>query len=455
MTKRALALVLTTVLTFSLAGCGSTNQEQVSADVEQQVENTDNGPVELTVWGAPEESTMLKKQVDSFIKEYEGQAQFDIKVEAVKEEECKDAVLENMAEAADVFAFRNKQLAPLVAAGALSAVQVPDMVEIEVSAKAFERASFEKTLYAYPMATDGGYVVYYNKALMTAAEAGGSTDTLTYKAKALEKKIALNMSDAELLCHFWSYGEMYVRVNEEGTGNETNFDKMAGMYHTDAMIQGLIDMDYTGTIIDLDYEETLEAVKNEEVIAFIAPVAFKEEVEKVLGENCGIAKFPQFIIKNGTTKPGTSLDYRMFGVNACSKHIDWAHKLARYLTTEENQLMRLKETGARPCNAKAASSTLAVSDPVIKAINAEEKSSFVMDALPGYEVAVTSFVKWFMAQDFPPFEDVTDEETGKVVLDALDRIHKFAPYLADWKAAIENGQAYEPEVKGVIADVQE
>lgn len=455
MTKKALALVLSTVLAFSLAGCGSTNQEQVSADAEQQVEEINNGPVELTVWGAAEDSSLLKKQVDNFLKEYEGQAQFQIKVEAVEEEDCKDTVLSDMSKAADVFIFRDKQLAPMVAAGALSAVQVPDMIELEVSPKAFERASFQKTLYAYPMATDGGYVLFFNKEFVTPQEAGGSIDSILYKTVALEKLYAMDLSDPELIYHFWAAGDMHIKVSEDGTHNESTFDNMGGTYHSDYVMQGLVDVDYSTGFASMTVEESLEAAKTNDVVIFMAKSEWYDEIKAVWGENCGVAKVPPLIVKNGQMNLSTALDYRMVGVNAYSDHVDWAHKLATYLTNEESQKLRLKEKGDRPCNKTVASSTDAVSDPIIKAINAIEAKSFAIDALPGYEATLVGFMDWLLAGDFPPFEDLTDEETGEVLIEAADRIYNFSDNVKSLHKAIVNGTAFEPiEDEGVSADVQ-
>ncbi|MBQ7933612.1 MAG: extracellular solute-binding protein [Lachnospiraceae bacterium] len=455
MTKKVLALVLTTALTFSLAGCGSTDQEQVSANVDQQVEATDNGPVELTVWGSAEDSTLLKKQVDNFLKEYDGQAQFQIKVEAVEEEDCKDAVLSDMSKAADVFIFRNKQLAPLVAAGALSAVQVPDMVELEVSAKAFERASFQKELYAYPMATEGGYVLFFNKEFVTAQEAGGSIDSILYKTETLEKLYAMDLSDPELIYHFWAGGDLYIRVSEDGTHNESTFNHMGGTYHCDYIMQGLVDVDYSTGFASMTVEEALEAAKTDDVVVFLADSEWYDEIKAIWGDNCGVTKIPPLIVQNGQMNLSTELDYRMVGVNAYSDHVDWAHKLASYLTNEESQKLRLKENGDRPCNKAVASSTEATSDPIIKAINAIEGKSFVIDALPGYEKALVGLAQWILENDFEPYEDLSDEESGELIIEAADRVYNFKPIVPIFQEAILNGTAFEPiEDKGVSANVQ-
>ena len=48
--------------------------------------------------------------------------------------------------------------------------------------------------------------------------------------------------------------------------------------------------------------------------------------------------------------------YKMMGVNAYSKHKDWALKLADWFTNEENQMLRLEERDQGPSNKNAAAS---------------------------------------------------------------------------------------------------
>ncbi len=443
MTKKALVLALTLSMMLGLTACGGQNQgdQQVSADGNQQVENTDNGPVDLVVWGAAEDKALIEKQIANFEKAYEGQAQFQITVEAVEEEEAPAKVLENMDEAADVFIFRDPKLSTLVAAGALSAVQVPDTVEREATAYAFEAASFEKTLYAYPMATTGGYLTYFNKAEMTSAEAS-TIDSIIYKAEVLEKKFATDWTSAEDIYLFWGSAELYIRATEDGRGNETNVAATTGKHKGRQVSQGFADMIYEPAFASMTAEESMEGIKNGTVVAFIGRTELEDQVRAILGENFGVAKIPQLSLASGNFEVGCDLDYRMVGVNAYTEHTDWAHKLAAYLTNEESQTLRLKEKGDRPCNAAVATSTAAVSDPMIKAMNAQEKFCYSCTALPGYEEALVGFMQFMIENRFEPYEDLVDEETNEVLIETEDRVTDFQPYMLLLEDAILNNRAY-------------
>ena len=130
MRKNINALFITAVLAVSLSGCAGSNGESKAADADTELQNStdntdeteilsDNGNVELTVWGAEEDEALLTMIIESFQEEYKGQADFHITFTAQSESNCKDVLLGDLEAGADVFAFADDQLNTLVAAGAL------------------------------------------------------------------------------------------------------------------------------------------------------------------------------------------------------------------------------------------------------------------------------------------------------------------------------------------------
>lgn len=64
----------------------------------------------------------------------------------------------------------------------------------------------------------------------------------------------------------------------------------------------------------------------------------------------------------------TFTGYKMMGVNAYSEHPEWAHKLAEWLTNEENQTLRFVERNQGPSNINAAASDAVKQVPAIAAV---------------------------------------------------------------------------------------
>ena len=65
--------------------------------------------------------------------------------------------------------------------------------------------------------------------------------------------------------------------------------------------------------------------------------------------------------------------YKMVGVNAYSKHTDWAMKFADWITNEENQKLRFELRELGPANTNAASSDAVKNAPAIQALLAQSE----------------------------------------------------------------------------------
>ena len=82
----------------------------------------------LTVWGAEEDEELLRQIFSEFEEEYRGQADFVINYQPQSESHCMDALMADLENGADVFAFADDQLNVLVAAGALDPVEDATLV---------------------------------------------------------------------------------------------------------------------------------------------------------------------------------------------------------------------------------------------------------------------------------------------------------------------------------------
>ena len=113
----------------------------------------DNKNVELVVWGAEEDETLLRQIIERFQEEYKAEANFNITFAAQSEAGCKDALLADLEAGADVFAFADDQLNALVAAGALKPIENADQLKVENLPGAIEAASgngFSGSMFSLP-----------------------------------------------------------------------------------------------------------------------------------------------------------------------------------------------------------------------------------------------------------------------------------------------------------------
>ena len=111
------------LLAVFLTGC---QQNSLDPSGEEQTSGSDT--VNLTVWGAEEDEELLRQIIDGFETEYQEQADFQITYEPQSESHCTDALMADLENGADVFAFADDQLNTLVAAGALEPIENADTV---------------------------------------------------------------------------------------------------------------------------------------------------------------------------------------------------------------------------------------------------------------------------------------------------------------------------------------
>lgn len=131
--KNKIQIGLLLSATILLGACGEVKQAEQTEQLEstEAISDDKDGVVSLTLWGAEEDAELLEQMVNSFEQKYAGQADFDITITAESESTCKDTLLENLENGADVFAFVDDQLMTLVAAGALAPVPDADAVKVE------------------------------------------------------------------------------------------------------------------------------------------------------------------------------------------------------------------------------------------------------------------------------------------------------------------------------------
>ena len=150
--KKILALVLTLVMALS---CASMACAAYSGEIE--------------VWVADATVEFTKAQLEAFKATSDEYANLTFKVEPVGEGDAASNMVTDVEGGADVFAFAQDQLARLIAAGALIDVlpENAEIVKAENDAGSVAAATMGDLLYAYPMTSDNGYFLYYDKSVVT------------------------------------------------------------------------------------------------------------------------------------------------------------------------------------------------------------------------------------------------------------------------------------------------
>ena len=369
-TKRFLAFTLPVILmTGMLSGCQS---KQDGKEETLSPEDEMGGAVALTVWCASEDEELMNQMIGSFKTEYASEAEFNINIEAIGEADCKNELFKDMENGADVFTFADDQLRILVAAGALSPVMNADTVKSANIEGASETATINDKLYAYPMTADNGYFLYYNKAYFSEADVQ-SLNTMLDVAAASGKKVVMDWTSGWYLYSFFGGTGLEMGLNDDGVSNHCNWNATGTeIQGIDVAMAMLSIANHPGFLNAVD-ASFVSGIQDGSVIAGVFGVWDSNAVAEAWGENYGATKLPTYSCAGKDVQMASFTGYKMVGVNAYSENEEWAHKLAEWITNEENQTLRFTMRGQGPSNIKAAASPEVADAPAIQAILAQSE----------------------------------------------------------------------------------
>ncbi len=378
MRKKINAIFITAILAASLSGCASSERESKITDADTKLRNSaedtdeaellsDNGDVELTVWGGEEDEALLTRIIEDFQTEYKGQANFHITFTAQSESNCKDVLMGDLEAGADVFAFADDQLNTLVAAGALEPVENADRIKSENLPGAVEAASVGSTLYAYPLTADNGYFLYYNKQFFNQEDIK-SFDRMLQIAEENGKKITMDWSSAWYVYSFFGNTGLEVGLNSDGITNFCTWNQTEGDIKGEDVANAMLAIAESPAFLNTVEEGFLEGVQDGSVIAGVSGVWNAVAMEEAWGADYGASKLPTYTCAERQIQMASFSGYKLIGVNAYSEHHTWAVRLAEWISNEKNQQLRFEMRGQGPANTKAAESADVQDSPAITAL---------------------------------------------------------------------------------------
>ena len=360
MKKRAFLLILSVWMLTLLASCGGRDQP---ADSSQPANET----VALTVWGAEEDEALLQEIFSSFQSQYAGQASFQITYQPQSESNCKDVLLGDLENGADVFAFADDQVAALAAAGALDPIPASDAVRSANLSAAVEAASVDNTLYAYPLTADNGYFLYYNRAYFSEEDVQ-SLDRILEVAALAGRHVTMDWSSAWYVYSFFGNTGLEVGLNEDGLTNYCTWNSTEGDIRGVDVAQAMLSVASSPAFASMTDTEFLAGVQNGSVIAGVSGVWNAVAIEEAWGADMGAAKLPTYTCAGRQIQMASFSGCKLIGVNAYSSHPDWAARLAEWIVSESNQRLRFERRGQGPANANAANSPEVQAAPAIAAL---------------------------------------------------------------------------------------
>ena len=392
------------LLTVLLSGCQKNDPVPL-----EEVQTPDFDTVNLTVWGAAEDEELLRQIIETFEEAYSGQADFAITFQPQSESNCTNALMGDLENGADVFAFADDQLNTLVAAGALDPVENAESVRQSNLPEAVAAASVDDTLYALPLTADNGYFLYYDKEYFTQEDIR-SLDRMLDIAAEHGKKVSMEWSSGWYVYSLFGNTGLTVGLNPDGITNYCTWNSTEGKIKGTDVAQAMLDMAGHPGFVSTDDAGFLAGVQDGTIIAGVNGVWNAVAVEEAWGSGYGASKLPTYTCGGQEVQMASFSGYKLIGVNSYSAHKMWAARLAEWITNEENQKLRFAQRGQGPSNIVAASSEEVQSAPAIAALLEQSEFSYIQRVGGNYWDPVTAFTAEILAGN----------PSGKSLQDHLD-----------------------------------
>ena len=386
--KRNYHLLIPTVFALAafLSGCGDRDS------LVQEEQEPDSGTVALTVWGAEEDEELLRQIFEGFQEKYRGEAEFLITYEPQSESHCTDALMADLENGADVFAFADDQLNTLVASGALEPVENAEALRTSNLPEAVLAASVKDTLYAYPLTADNGYFLYYDKRVFSPEDIQ-SWDRMLDVAGEQGGKVSMEWSSGWYVYALFGNTGLTVGLNDDGITNYCTWNDTEGAIKGTDVARAMTAMAKHPGFLSTDDAGFLEGVRNGTIVAGVSGVWNAVAVEEAWGSGFGASKLPSYTCGGQQIQMASFSGYKLIGVNSYSEHREWAAKLAEWITNEENQELRFRLRGQGPSNKNAAASSEVQSSPAIAALLEQSEYSCLQRIGGNYWEPVSAFTR--------------------------------------------------------------
>ncbi len=352
---RIAALAMATMMLFTACGPanngpsnGSENQGNGGADL--------SGTYDITIWVSETEgvAALTQEQIDKFEAANPGIV-INATIEGVTEADSATKMITSVEDGADIYCFAQDQLARLVMAGALAELGegASKLVSESNDAGAVKAASVGGKLYCYPLTSDNGYYMYYDKSVIKEEHLDSLEDIIK------DCEDAGKMFSYDLAGNGWYNAGFFFAtgcVSEWTTGADgkftsvnDNFNSEAGLIALKGMQKILQSKAYVGSANASDFAAAIPSA------VVISGPWCSADVQKILGDNYGATDLPSFTVDGKSYHIGSFSGNKLMGVKPSTDNVKTAvlHKLAQFLTNEACSLERFNLVGWGPSNLAA------------------------------------------------------------------------------------------------------
>ena len=307
-------------------------------------------PLTAKIWVAGNAVELTKKQIEDFNASNKAGITIDAKVEAISEAEAATMMLVDVESGADIYCFAQDQFARLLKAGALDkmSAEAQKTVSKDNDAGSVAAATSGKNLYAYPLTSDNGFFLYYDKSIISDEDAD-SLEQIIADCEATDKYFAFEMQTSA-----WYMSSFFTGTgckSEWITDDEGNFVAVDDDYNSE---KGLTAVKGMKKLVDSSCHVSAGNVGQFEqgAAAVVSGTWDYEAAQEILGDNMGVTDLPSFEVDGKKYHLGSFSGCKLMGVKpqADDARTEGLNQLAQYLTGEQAQMERFEALSWGPSN---------------------------------------------------------------------------------------------------------
>ena len=396
MKKNLLLGVSALVLLGAVAGCkptpstssqgGSQGGQPSSSQGGSSVSNPLAGTYDFTVWVSetPGVKELTQTQIDEFEAANPGIV-INAKVEGVSEANSATNMIKDVESGADLYCFAQDQLVRLVQAGALNPLgegtraQVTEMND----ASAVAAATVGDYMYCYPLTSDNGYFMYYDKSVIQESSLD-SLEAIIADCEAAQRKFTFGLEgNAWYNASFFFATGCHSNWTADSEGNFTavddNFNSDAGLVALKGMSKLLQSPCHVDNDKAADFGNPIPSA------VVISGTWDSSDAKTLLGDNYAAADLPSFEVDGKSYHLGSFSGNKLMGIKPQVDNLRTAvlQKLALHLTGEKAQLERFDLVGWGPSNKAAQQNEKVLADPALKALAEQSKYAIPQGQIHG------------------------------------------------------------------------
>ena len=378
---KLISLLLALVMVLSLGACGSKTNPSGSSAAPQGSTAAPQGSTssgsqlagtyDIKVWCPDAAVDLTKQQIEAYNKANTDGIVINATVEAVGEGDAATSMITDVEAGGDLFFFAQDQTARLIEAGALAKLgkaAAANVLENNEETSVIAVKSGDE-LYAYPLTSDNGFFMYYDKSVIPEADLG-SMEKLLEDCEKAGKYFSFDVKNGWYVASFffatgcsseWEYDD-----NGKAIACRDNWNSANGLIAAKGLKTFVSSKAYNNSSSGADF-----AAATPSAIVVTGTWDYNT-IKDILGDNLGAAELPSFTVDGKSYHLGSYTGCKLLGVKPQTDAVKQAvlHRLAQFLTNEECETKLFEQLGWGPANLAAREKA---SSPALTAFDAQKK----------------------------------------------------------------------------------